>query len=228
MPVGVVSKLNSIIPNFLWDSNSDRSIHWVKWESLCKPKLHGGLGIIDIHLKNRSLLNKWIWSFDRELDSLWRKVPLNKEDDMFKKDLPVSLGDGNSIYYWNDFWTSVPSLKVAFPRIYGLAIRKPEKQRKDALRWIDYVGWDLRMGYKLREAPPKVEFHTWRAVSQRLQVLVELEKRGISNLGSYSCVLCHKERERVKFESFFHIRYDVMFNKNGCNEDHLHVSTISS
>ena len=37
-----------------------RKVHWVDWESVCNPKENAGLGIVDLNIKNRALLNKWV------------------------------------------------------------------------------------------------------------------------------------------------------------------------
>ncbi|KAL4284888.1 hypothetical protein GQ457_16G011960 [Hibiscus cannabinus] len=60
--------------NFLWGSNSNQHIHWVSWKSVCQPKNHGGLGMFDVRLRSKSLLNKWLRRFVSENVSLWRKV----------------------------------------------------------------------------------------------------------------------------------------------------------
>ncbi|KAL9660295.1 hypothetical protein QQ045_025108 [Rhodiola kirilowii] len=31
--------------NFLWDTGFTSKHHWVRWETICKPKDEGGLGI---------------------------------------------------------------------------------------------------------------------------------------------------------------------------------------
>ena len=43
-----------------------RKIHWVDWESVCNPKENAGLGIVDLNIKNRALLNKWVWKYSDE------------------------------------------------------------------------------------------------------------------------------------------------------------------
>ncbi|GMI78979.1 hypothetical protein HRI_001567200 [Hibiscus trionum] len=58
MPAAVASTLNSSIANFIWGALDKRSIHWLSWETLCKPKNQGGLGLCDLRVKNRALLNK--------------------------------------------------------------------------------------------------------------------------------------------------------------------------
>ncbi|GMJ04569.1 hypothetical protein like AT3G24255 [Hibiscus trionum] len=155
MPNSVADKLNSLIAKFLWGPNSNRPIHWIKWNNLVKPKEHGGLGFFDLRLKNRALLNKWIWRYSVEPDSLWRKIidakydyeqsnlvpkpitnryssrvwrnillPLQNSNDLFSSNLCFVLGDGKAIQFWDDYWTEVPSLRQAFPRIFSIALRK--------------------------------------------------------------------------------------------------------
>ncbi|XVF41900.1 hypothetical protein PTKIN_Ptkin01aG0317600 [Pterospermum kingtungense] len=46
------------------------------WESV-RTEL-GGLGIVDLNLKNHALLSKWIWRFADEKDALWRKLIIQK------------------------------------------------------------------------------------------------------------------------------------------------------
>ncbi|KAL4348556.1 hypothetical protein GQ457_17G007420 [Hibiscus cannabinus] len=74
LPACIAGKLNSLISKFIWGNKEGRTIHWVKWETVCKPKIRGGLGLWDLRLKNRALLNKWIWRYGEEKESLWRKV----------------------------------------------------------------------------------------------------------------------------------------------------------
>ncbi|KAL4313144.1 hypothetical protein GQ457_01G007670 [Hibiscus cannabinus] len=87
MPVEVAKTFERMMASFLWGNKTNRSIHWVSWKDVCRPKDHGGLGLVDIRLRNRSLLNKWFWSFGSENGSLWRKVVNAK----YKLD-PSSLG----------------------------------------------------------------------------------------------------------------------------------------
>ncbi|KAL4366330.1 hypothetical protein GQ457_05G023870 [Hibiscus cannabinus] len=74
MPDEITTKLNSLIVKFIWGAKDGRTIYWIKWEALCKPKMRGGLGLFDLRLMNRVLLNKWAWRYGCETNSLWRKV----------------------------------------------------------------------------------------------------------------------------------------------------------
>lgn len=65
----------SIQRNFLWGGNFERkTIAWVRWGEVCKPKKSGGLGIKDLQLFNLSLLGKWLWRIVGGEKALWLEV----------------------------------------------------------------------------------------------------------------------------------------------------------
>ncbi|KAK2646850.1 hypothetical protein Ddye_022045 [Dipteronia dyeriana] len=49
-------------------------LHSIKWKTLCKSKVNGGLGIDSVLNKNKGLLAKWVWRFEREDLPLWKRV----------------------------------------------------------------------------------------------------------------------------------------------------------
>ncbi|GMI64746.1 hypothetical protein like AT4G29090 [Hibiscus trionum] len=81
MPVSVSTKLNGLIAKFIWGGLDKKTIHWLCWSTLCKPKLCGGLGLCDLKTKNSALLNKWLWRYGTEYDKLWRRVINAKYED---------------------------------------------------------------------------------------------------------------------------------------------------
>jgi len=77
-PMLVCKELTTLQRRFLWGWGSDkRKIAWVKWESICKPKTEGGLGIKDIR-SNTVLLAKWMWKLKVDASGVWREVVLSK------------------------------------------------------------------------------------------------------------------------------------------------------
>ena len=71
--------LDRILRRFLWGGSSyKRKLHWVDWESVCNLKENGGLGIVDLRLKNRALLNKWIWRYGYEPKAMWKSIIVSK------------------------------------------------------------------------------------------------------------------------------------------------------
>lgn len=56
----IIQEIRAILGNFLWSGSANkRSIHWVNWKTVCKPKYKGGLGVRDVGEMNRALLLKW-------------------------------------------------------------------------------------------------------------------------------------------------------------------------
>ncbi|GMI94762.1 hypothetical protein HRI_003145500 [Hibiscus trionum] len=100
MPATIFDQLNKMIAKFLWGSPERRTIHWLNWKVLCKPKCKGGLGLMDMKLKNRVLLNKWIWRFGAETESFWRKVLQAKYEKNSTCLMPLNLSRSNKSWIW--------------------------------------------------------------------------------------------------------------------------------
>ena len=53
--------------SFFWgDDSIKKTIDAVDWESMCRNKREGGLGIGRMGNKNVSFLTKWVWRFGKE------------------------------------------------------------------------------------------------------------------------------------------------------------------
>lgn len=79
MPVVVLSRINKILRNFFWGSNSNNNkIKWVAWNSVCLDKELGGLGLPVLKNRNIALLAKWWWRFGSEDSALWKDVVIAK------------------------------------------------------------------------------------------------------------------------------------------------------
>ncbi|KAL4312324.1 hypothetical protein GQ457_01G024220 [Hibiscus cannabinus] len=50
----------------------------VGWRTVCKPKRLGGIGVVDLRLRNLSLLAKWACRYATEGDSLWKYLIMAK------------------------------------------------------------------------------------------------------------------------------------------------------
>jgi hypothetical protein len=75
IPVGVAKKIEKMQRDFFWnDGVAKRKVHAVEWDTICKSKKLGGLGIGKMRDKGVSMLVKWLWRFGKEHNSLWKKV----------------------------------------------------------------------------------------------------------------------------------------------------------
>lgn len=64
MHARVQDTIDKIQRRFLWGGpNLVRKLYLVNWASICNYRDLGRLEIIDICLKHKALLNKWLWRF---------------------------------------------------------------------------------------------------------------------------------------------------------------------
>ncbi|XVF13719.1 hypothetical protein REPUB_Repub08aG0231800 [Reevesia pubescens] len=129
----VSEKLDKLQRRFLWgDSSKGQKIHLIDWKSLCTFKEFGGLGLVDLKLKNRALLNKWAWRYSKENESFWRSVIDSKYGGDDSLILPFYGHARNFSWLWknislplfsNDSCSSVFSSNLCFSLGNGNRIR---------------------------------------------------------------------------------------------------------
>ncbi|KAG2321688.1 hypothetical protein Bca52824_014901 [Brassica carinata] len=127
LPKRFYEKVDSLCCAFLWKNRaSSGSGACISWESICKPKKEGGLGLrrLEEFEKSGSLWVAWLQAnvFARRcywavLDSQ-RLSPTVKDMIRIKETvagfLRCSIGDGRAASFWFDFWTDLGPLIEAF------------------------------------------------------------------------------------------------------------------
>lgn len=76
LPLEMCKDMENIMCKF-WRISSikeDKSIHWMSWDRMCRPKSVGGLGFRHMHDFNIVLLGKQGWKLLTKSDSLMAKV----------------------------------------------------------------------------------------------------------------------------------------------------------
>ena len=53
------------------EDGRDRKLHLISWKQVCRPKSHGGLGLVPLRIRNLSLLDKWTSRWDNERGKAW-------------------------------------------------------------------------------------------------------------------------------------------------------------
>ncbi|KAH9725610.1 putative ribonuclease H protein [Citrus sinensis] len=131
LPTGINMKIDKACRKFIWSGNSNQQrMSMVSWDTLCKPKAYGGLGLKDLNVMNKALLMKLSWGIISAKDSLWVQVLCTKygvnnsnpplslptrygshmwkaigriwSDTMLSRSW--SIGDGKRIRFWWDCW----------------------------------------------------------------------------------------------------------------------------
>ncbi|CAN1766118.1 Putative ribonuclease H protein At1g65750 [Linum perenne] len=131
LPVYLCDHIDKKIRNFIWGSTEgSRRIHNVNWETVCKPKCLGGLGLRSARDLNKAFLMKLVWGMLSRPNELWVQVMLTKymknsgQGWCLKRrsgfsatwrgmlsvwsdtinGLQWSIRDGNRTKFWTDTW----------------------------------------------------------------------------------------------------------------------------
>jgi len=149
IPPGILKKLDSIRSRFFWEGgHHKKKYRLTKWKIVCQPKDQGGLGVVNLAVKNKCLLSKCLYRLLTE-DGMWQQILKNKYlgsksltqvtrkpgdshfwtgllkvKDEFLEGGHFQVGDGKQIRFWEDAWNNNRPLKVQFPLLYNIVRRK--------------------------------------------------------------------------------------------------------
>ena len=79
LPMSVCKSFDKMNRDFIWrDTGNTKRIHLVNWDTVCKNKKQGGLGVRKTHDNNLAILTKLGWKIMKKDNSLWVKVMRSK------------------------------------------------------------------------------------------------------------------------------------------------------
>ncbi|GLT75551.1 hypothetical protein SLA2020_472680 [Shorea laevis] len=134
LPYFVHKEIDRISKNFLWGFvDSQRKIHLVDWNTICKPKAHGGLGFHSIHDANIVAISKLNWRIHTKKENIWREVLVKKYNindfhytppsstslvlKNISKGTPLFISgikwvpqNGSLVHFWFDHWVGKATL----------------------------------------------------------------------------------------------------------------------
>lgn len=142
LPTSTLDQIDKIARSFIWGSSEgSRKQHLVAWESVCKPKREGGLGVRTAKEMNLALLAKLGWRLLSTHDGLWVKIlrkkfrvgdlhdptwlivkgawsPTWRSLILGIREVVVPgvswvLGDGRTVRFWRDKWLMNEALQEA-------------------------------------------------------------------------------------------------------------------
>ena len=149
IPATIIKSIHSAMARFWWGSKgTERKMHWLSWEKMCKPKCMGGMGFKDLSVFNDALLGRQIWRLIHLKQSLLSRVLRAKyypEGDVLNARLSYStsyswrsiwsakslvkegiiwrVGDGRDINIWSEPWIGDGQGRyIASPRVEGLNV----------------------------------------------------------------------------------------------------------
>ncbi|CAN1792677.1 Putative ribonuclease H protein At1g65750 [Linum perenne] len=139
LPCSICDSIDRKIRNFFWGSvEGARKIHNINWDTVCKPKCLGGLGLRNARDLNKAFLMKIVWGLIHNPSELWAKVLIAKylkktadgyvlarksgHSAIWRGVLKVwpsvvnglqwSIGDGRKTRFWTDRWLDSGELLI--------------------------------------------------------------------------------------------------------------------
>jgi hypothetical protein len=76
LPSKLIDSIEKMMNSFWWGhgKTTQRGIHWMNWEKLSAPKMHGGMGFKDLSAFSLAMLGKQVWKFITEPNSLVARI----------------------------------------------------------------------------------------------------------------------------------------------------------
>ncbi|CAN0830454.1 Putative ribonuclease H protein At1g65750 [Linum grandiflorum] len=135
------------IRSFVWGSTQEqRKIHLISWDSICRPKDQGGLGLRSARELNKAYILKVAWGLMKRPEELWARVLISKYLKQSTNGLVergtkritalwrgikdswelLSLGsrwsirDGKETKFWTDSWLDSGIVLAAHARVSAL------------------------------------------------------------------------------------------------------------
>ena len=147
IPCEVIKQIDKYRRHCLWrgsDINAKKP-PLAAWKMVQKPKLKGGLGVLNIRIQNEALLLKNYHKFFNKADVPWVKmmwakyytngrVPSHRKKgsfwwrrilnmlSSFKGIAHAKGGTGDTILFWHDLWNGT-LLKLEYPKLYTFVIK---------------------------------------------------------------------------------------------------------
>jgi len=118
LPKAIRSKLSNAIANVWWKTNENSNgIHWIAWDTLCKPHSEGGIGFRTLEEFNLALLAKQLWRLIRFPNSLLSRILRGR---YFRFSDPLHIGASfRPSYGWRSIMAAKPLLLLGLRRTIG-------------------------------------------------------------------------------------------------------------
>ncbi|CAN1786029.1 Putative ribonuclease H protein At1g65750 [Linum perenne] len=199
LPVHICEAIDRKIRDFIWGSvDGARKIHNINWETVCKPKHLGGLGLRNARDLNKAFLMKIVWGLVTRPTELWAKVLRSKYLKNTGNDVVMQVVGmsppverlGKDALVWGLEADGRFSIRSAY-----LMFSDDDTSRSEPFWWHIW-GW---------KGPSKIKHFLWLASHNRLLTNEERGRRHLTNQ-----VLCHRCSSHT--ESISHVIYECDFS----------------
>ncbi|KAF3793964.1 putative ribonuclease H protein [Nymphaea thermarum] len=228
LPNEVLKKLEQCMARFLWvDTEVNRHIHQIAWHTLCKPKAEGGIGLrlleeVNVSLlasrlcssfNNNSLFAQWIrvtylksnslWTVRKPWRGSWAWKSLGKGWNKVANWVRWKIGDGNSVFFWSDWWHDEILVKSISGEEYGVIV----DQLKLSVAEVRSLGearltlpskaltaiMSIQLANETDKLVTRASWTTYIASHMRLTTQDRLQRHGVHLANR--CHLCKRDEE---------------------------------
>ena len=99
----LIKMIDRMRRSFLWRGETPDKVYGghsiVNWPTSRRPKIKGGLGILDLERFARALRLRWLWFQWCQKERAWNKLELpcdGRDRDLFAASMIVTIGDGKT------------------------------------------------------------------------------------------------------------------------------------
>ena len=129
LPAEVMKKIDSLRRAYLW-AGCDKVTGGkckINWDQVCKSKVHGGLGILNLEKFAAALRIRWLWAAWTDPAKPWANFGnpcVQNYKDICASATKVVVGDGRQASFWDSSWLDGMRPKDIAPKIFELSTRK--------------------------------------------------------------------------------------------------------
>ncbi|XP_062080587.1 uncharacterized protein LOC133785356 [Humulus lupulus] len=201
LPRRVIKETEAIFRAYLWTGKQVMvGAGQIAWDSLCKPKVAGGIGIKKISEWNKDAMFKYVWAVAAKEDNLWvRWVHSVYIKGRVWWDY---IAPANSSWYWR----KVIAVKEQMKPLVDTGVNNRKYKIAEGYSLLnpmhDKVNWSMEVWGRLNT--PKHSFMLWLAIQDRLKTKARLHSFNI--ISEAKCQFC-KITDETTSHLFFECPY---------------------
>lgn len=174
----------------------------INWPTSCRPKIKGGLGILDLERFARALRLRLLWFQWHHKERAWNKLELpcdNTDRELFAASTVVMIGDGKTAKFWTSSWADGRTPMSFAPTL----LKKAKRKKLSVWNALQKNRWMSHISPLLTAAEIQEYVLLWEAVQQ---IHIDTTRE--------DTVIWHWTTDgEYTSKSAYHIQFEGTFNK---------------
>ncbi|XP_058773250.1 uncharacterized protein LOC131647368 [Vicia villosa] len=142
--------------------DSNKTIHWVGWDMVCKSRKEGGLGVKNVEIMNVALLSKWKWRILTDKEAVWQDLLKARYGNPKLKVLigDISILNKKDSHWWRDLIMSDNYERLLFDHLTSAIKYKIGVFVEGVWHWI-FSSW-FGEGSVAANAAEAIQYFGWQ------------------------------------------------------------------